>query len=148
MTTSEPEGQPSAVGRSPHHRGEIHVSLDLADVADISEIVSEIVDPETGKAIGRDKVTAFGSSVARGSLMAAEPQQQEETEPGRVKLTVNLPEREMATLRRIAAKRDISLTDAVRRAIAMEEFVDQVEADHGHLLVELPDRTIRQLVVR
>jgi len=69
-------------------------------------------------------------------------------EPGRVKLTVNLPEREMAILRTIAAKRDISLTDAVRRAIAMEQFIDEVQTEGGKLLVEQPDRTIRQLVVR
>jgi len=70
------------------------------------------------------------------------------TESGRVKLTVNLPEREMATLRKIAAKRDISLTDAVRRAIAMEQYVDEVQAEGGKLIVEQRDHTMRELVLR
>jgi hypothetical protein len=69
-------------------------------------------------------------------------------EMGRVKLTVNLPEREMATLRSIAAKRDISLTDVVRRAIAMEQFIEEVESQGGKLLVEQPDHRMRQLVLR
>ena len=72
----------------------------------------------------------------------------EQVEAGRVKLTVNLPEREMAVLRRIADRRDITLTDAVRRAIAMEQFIEEVERQGGKLLVEQPDRTIRQLVLR
>lgn len=65
-----------------------------------------------------------------------------------MKLTVNLPEREMATLRGIAARRDISMTDAVRRAIAMEQFIEEVESQGGKLLVEQPDHSIRHLVLR
>jgi hypothetical protein len=69
-------------------------------------------------------------------------------EPGRVKLTVKLPERDMATLRSIAAKRDMTLTDVVRRAIAMEQFIEEVQSQGGKLLVEQPDHSMRQLVLR
>jgi hypothetical protein len=62
--------------------------------------------------------------------------------------TVNLPEREMATLRSIAARRDISITDAVRRAIAMARFIEEVESQGGKLLVEQPDRSVQQLALR
>jgi len=74
--------------------------------------------------------------------------QESDSEPGRVKLTVNLPEREMQMLRKIANRRDISLTDAVRRAIAMEQLVEEVNQEGGKLLVERSDRSIQQLVLR
>ncbi|HLZ30030.1 MAG TPA: hypothetical protein VKV73_22135 [Chloroflexota bacterium] len=40
------------------------------------------------------------------------------------------------------------MTDVVRRAIAMEQFIEEVESQGGKLLVEQPDHSMRQLVLR
>jgi hypothetical protein len=102
----------------------------------------------TGKPTGEQARRPRAEDATAAVDEAARAANEERAELGRVKLTVNLPEREMAVLRRIAARRDISITDAVRRAIAMEQFIEETQAEGGKLLVEQPDHTIRQLVVR
>ena len=113
-----------------------------------AEVASEFSEAqtvaETNQAVATPGVEVEPTTRARPSRQTDEPR----IESGRVKLTVNIPEREMVILRKLATKRDISLTDAVRRAIAMEQFLEEVERDGGKLLVEQPDRTIRQVVVR
>lgn len=68
-------------------------------------------------------------------------------EATRVKVTVNLRPEDLETLRAIAKRRKITMTEALRRAIAMERFVDAAIADGGNLLVEQKDKRLRQLVL-
>ena len=68
-------------------------------------------------------------------------------EATRVKVTVNLRPEDLETLRAIAKRRKITLTEAIRRAIAMERFVEAALADGGNLLVEQKDKRLRQLVL-
>jgi hypothetical protein len=68
-------------------------------------------------------------------------------EATRVKVTVNLRPEDLETLRAIARRRKITLTEAIRRAIAMERFVEAAIADGGNLLVEQKDKRLRQLVL-
>ena len=68
-------------------------------------------------------------------------------EATRVKVTVNLRPEDLETLRAIAKRRKITLTEAIRRAIAMERFVEAAIADGGNLLVEQKDKRLRQLVL-
>jgi hypothetical protein len=68
-------------------------------------------------------------------------------EATRVKVTVNLRPEDLETLRAIAKRRKITMTEALRRAIAMERFVEAAIADGGNLLVEQKDKRLRQLVL-
>ncbi|MDQ6669789.1 MAG: ribbon-helix-helix protein, CopG family [Chloroflexota bacterium] len=110
-----------------------------------AEMKRRVVEVAEIKAAADELRAAAAQKIAQQEKLARE-QSGEET--GRVKLTVNLPERDMATLRNIAARRDMSMTDVVRRAIAMEQFIEEVESEGGKLLVEQRDRSMRQLVLR
>jgi hypothetical protein len=64
-----------------------------------------------------------------------------------VKVTVNLPEELVEALRKYAEERGITLTEALRRAITHERyFANEIEAG-GTLLIEKPDKTIREVVL-
>jgi hypothetical protein len=64
-----------------------------------------------------------------------------------VKVTVNLPQEVIEILRNYAEERGITLTEAIRRAITHENyFAEQIEAG-GTVLIEKPDKTIREVVL-
>ena len=65
-----------------------------------------------------------------------------------VKVTVNLSEEDVEALKEIAARRGITLTESIRRAIAMERFVDEAQVSGAKILIEEPDKSVRQLVIR
>ena len=65
-----------------------------------------------------------------------------------VKLSVNLPEDTVSKLREIAEKRGITLTEALRRAISHERFLEDEVENGGKVLVEKPDKTVREIVFR
>jgi predicted transcriptional regulator len=63
-----------------------------------------------------------------------------------VKMSVNLPDEAVENLRQIAEKNGITLTAALRQAIANEKFLeDQLQSD-SKLLIEDKDKSIRQVV--
>ena len=65
-----------------------------------------------------------------------------------VKVTVNLPEELVETLRKYAEERGITLTEAIRRAIAHERyFTTEIELG-GTVLIEKPDKSIREVVLQ
>ncbi len=64
----------------------------------------------------------------------------------KVKVTVNLPEDTIAELRDLAKTYDISMTDAIRRAIHADAFFTKEEKAGKKILVEEPDRSLRQIV--
>lgn len=53
-----------------------------------------------------------------------------------VKVSFNLPKSELDFLKSVAKDRDINVTQALRRAIAAERLVEEVEQKKGRLLVE------------
>lgn len=65
-----------------------------------------------------------------------------------VKLTVNLAEDVAQALKEMADRRGISITEAVRRAISTEKFIEDETAAGSKVLVEDKDKTIRQVVFR
>jgi len=64
-----------------------------------------------------------------------------------VKMSVNLPQSVVDDLRAIAAERQITLTQAIKDAIAMEKYVTDERRDGSHLLVQKPDKTVREVVL-
>jgi hypothetical protein len=62
------------------------------------------------------------------------------------KVTVNLPDGTVSTLRDIAQDRGITLTEALRQTIESQRYLDQEIRRGGKVLVEKPDQTLRQIV--
>jgi hypothetical protein len=62
-----------------------------------------------------------------------------------VKVSFNLPERELAALKEIAKARSISVTQALRQAIALFAFLADQPA-RSRFLVELPDGSRREVI--
>lgn len=94
--------------------------------------------------VGVAGVAEGGKSLVPGTKAKADDVIDEAT---RVKVTVNLRPEDLETLRAIAKRRKITMTEALRRAIAMERFVEAAIADGGNLLVEQKDKRLRQLVL-
>jgi predicted transcriptional regulator len=64
-----------------------------------------------------------------------------------VKVTVNLPEELVGALKEYADARGITMTEALRRAITHENyFAGEIEAG-GTVLIEKPDKSIREVVL-
>lgn len=70
------------------------------------------------------------------------------TEVEKVKVSVNLSPDDVETLKEISGKRGITMTEALRRAIALEKFVYNATQRGEKLLIEEPDKTVRQLIIR
>lgn len=66
----------------------------------------------------------------------------------KVKISVNLTTEDVDALKSLAEKRGSTVTETLRRAIAMEKFVDDVTSKGGTLVVEDQDKTLRRLLVR
>lgn len=64
------------------------------------------------------------------------------------KLSVNLPDEAVEALRELSAREGITMTEALRRAISVQRFLQEQEAEGGKVLVEDKDKSIRQLVFR
>jgi hypothetical protein len=61
------------------------------------------------------------------------------------KVTVNLPEADVAFLKGVAAENNISVVDALRRAINAERFFVETEKNRGKVLVE-SGTTVREVI--
>ena len=64
-----------------------------------------------------------------------------------VKVSFNLPAKELEFLREVAEKRGINVTQALRRAIAAEQLIEEVEASDAKLLLE-KGSTTREVMIR
>ena len=61
---------------------------------------------------------------------------------------MNLTADDIETLRVLAERRGVSKTEVVRRALALEKFIEE-SADQGEkLLIQAPDKSVRQLLIR
>lgn len=67
--------------------------------------------------------------------------------PERVKVSFNLPVDELESMRTLAKRRGHTVTDTFRRAIALEQLVDDAAREGAKLLIQDPDGTIREIVL-
>ena len=65
-----------------------------------------------------------------------------------VKMSVNLPDEAVENLRAIAEKNGITLTAALRQAIANEKFLEDELDNGGKLLIESDKGPLRQVVFK
>ena len=65
-----------------------------------------------------------------------------------VKVTFNLPESELNTLKRLASANNTTVTSILRSAIALEDYVQGEKQQGGKILVEKSDKTVREVVFR
>jgi len=64
-----------------------------------------------------------------------------------VKVSFNLPAEELQGLRELAEKRHVSVTQALRQAIATERFLAS-QPEGSKVLIEEPDGRMREVVFR
>jgi hypothetical protein len=63
------------------------------------------------------------------------------------KVTVNLPDEAVAAIQEYADERGITFTEALRRFVSREKyFNDEIDAG-GKLLIEKPDKSLREVVI-
>ena len=63
-----------------------------------------------------------------------------------IKVTVNLPDDTVEGLRKIAAEKGITLTEAMRQVIESQRFLHQEMRKGSKVLLEKPDQTLRQVI--
>ena len=65
-----------------------------------------------------------------------------------VKVSVNLPEETVETLRALAKKRGITMTEALRKAIANEKFLNDAKDEGAKILIQdEKSKDIKQLII-
>jgi Arc/MetJ-type ribon-helix-helix transcriptional regulator len=69
------------------------------------------------------------------------------TKPIVVKTTVNLPKETLEAAKALAAERNASVSDVIKAALDFDAFVTQATKTGEKLLLETPDKTLRQLVL-
>jgi hypothetical protein len=63
------------------------------------------------------------------------------------KASFNLPDEELDQLRKLAAERKVSVTQALRQAIADSSFLQEQVREKSKLLVERNDGTVREVAI-
>ena len=66
---------------------------------------------------------------------------------GALKTTITLPEDMVAVLRELAVARNVSFVEVVRRAITVEKYLSDVRNDGCRILVEDPEKLIKEIVI-
>jgi hypothetical protein len=74
--------------------------------------------------------------------------QSSQESPERVKVSFNLPVGELEAVRALANRRGSSVTDTLRRAIALELLADEVASGGSKLLIEEPDGKMKEILLR
>ncbi len=65
-----------------------------------------------------------------------------------VKVSVNLPEDAVQALKDMAKRDGTTMTEALRRSISLQKFVEEQEADGGAILVKDKNDVVQRLVIR
>jgi hypothetical protein len=65
---------------------------------------------------------------------------------GPVRMSINLSREAANALKAMTAKRGITLTEAIRRAISTHKYVDDAASRGARILVEERDGSVRELV--
>jgi Ribbon-helix-helix protein, copG family len=82
-------------------------------------------------------------------LITAEDASMAQTEKSVAKrVNVSLSEETIALLQGIARRRGVSMTEAVRIAIKTEDYIEQQIESGSKILIEKPDKTMREVVFR
>lgn len=68
--------------------------------------------------------------------------------PATRKVTVNLPEETISRIQAIANRHGLSMTEAIRRAIITESYIDEQIEEGSKVLIQKPDNTYREVVFR
>jgi predicted transcriptional regulator len=77
------------------------------------------------------------------------PETQGQSEDKTVRLSVNLAPDVADALQRLAKKKNVSLTEMVRRAISTENFIDeQVDKRRKILIADEDEKNVREVVFR
>ena len=63
------------------------------------------------------------------------------------KASFNLPDEELETLRQLASERKVTVTQALRQAIADSNFIQDQVRQQNKLLVEKQDGSLREVAV-
>jgi Ribbon-helix-helix protein, copG family len=67
----------------------------------------------------------------------------------KVKVTVNMTQEDVDALKEIAEAQGITLTEALRRAVRTEKFIQDTMAEDANILVEdKKKKTVKQVVFR
>lgn len=69
------------------------------------------------------------------------------TARGGVKTTISLPEDAVAVLRELSELRNVSFAEVVRRALTMDKYLTDVRKDGGRILIEDPEKLIKEIVI-
>lgn len=64
-----------------------------------------------------------------------------------VKTTLNLPAETSETLRSLAADRQTTLAEVIRRALRVEQYLHEAQKEGRRILVQDADETIKELVI-
>jgi hypothetical protein len=87
--------------------------------------------------------------LVNGGLIAAKDAFMASNEKSVAKrVNVSLSEETIALLQGIARRRGVSMTEAVRIAIKTEDYIEQQIESGGKILIEKPDKTMREVVFR
>lgn len=70
-----------------------------------------------------------------------------EKRSGPVKTTITLPEDAVAVMHELAEARNVSLAEVVRRALTIEKYLSDARKDGCRILVEDPDKLIKEIVI-
>lgn len=70
-----------------------------------------------------------------------------EKRPGPLKTTLTLPEDAVAVMRELAESRNVSFAEVVRRALSVEKYLADARKDGCRILVEDPDKLVKELVI-
>lgn len=69
------------------------------------------------------------------------------TARGALKTTIALPEQTVAVLRELAAARNVSFAEVVRRAITVEKYLNDARNEGCRILIEDPEKLIKEIVL-
>jgi hypothetical protein len=64
-----------------------------------------------------------------------------------LKTTISLTPEAAAVLRELAANRNVSFAEVIRRALHIEKLLQDAQRGGGKLMIEEPERPARELVI-
>jgi len=64
------------------------------------------------------------------------------------KVSMNVTDEDLTVMQRLADQRGVTRTEAVRNAVATEDFLRSELKKGSQILIKDPDGTIRQLLIR
>lgn len=65
-----------------------------------------------------------------------------------IKMSVNLPADAVQALKKLAARRNTTMTEVLRQAIGTEKFIEEANEAESKILIEDKRGRVRQLVFR